>query len=110
MRLFTAIEIPAEVKDNLRALLQRIRPLANLNWSPEENLHITTKFIGEWPEARLPELKQTLVAVALPAGIDIAIQGLGWFPNPRHPRVFWAGVHAGESLKALAAATDRATA
>jgi 2'-5' RNA ligase len=109
MRLFTAIEIPAEVKDNLRALLQRIRPLANFNWSPVENLHITTKFIGEWPEARLPEIKQALAAVAFP-GIDIAIQDLGWFPNPRQPRIFWAGVHAGEALNALAAATDRATA
>jgi len=110
MRLFTAIEIPAEVKDNLRALLESIRPMAKLNWSPVENLHITTKFIGEWPDARLPELKQTLAEVPFSSGINIAIQGLGWFPNPKQPRVFWAGVVADESLAALAVATDQATA
>jgi 2'-5' RNA ligase len=53
MRLFTAIDLPAEVLDPLREFLARLRPLAKLHWSPVENLHITTKFIGEWPEARI---------------------------------------------------------
>ena len=50
MRLFTAIDISVEVREELRRLLNRLRPLAKLNWSPVENMHITTKFIGEWPE------------------------------------------------------------
>lgn len=35
---------------------------------------------------------------------------MGWFPNTRHPRVFWAGVEAGEPLAALAQATQQAVA
>jgi len=47
LRLFTAIDIPADVKARLAALLDRLRPLARLHWIPVEKLHITTKFIGE---------------------------------------------------------------
>jgi 2'-5' RNA ligase len=110
MRLFTAIDISREVRDNLRALLNRLRPAADLRWSPVENLHITTKFIGEWPEARLDEMKRTLASVPSPGPFDIAVGRLGWFPNTKRPRVFWAGVEAAESLRALARATDLATA
>lgn len=106
MRLFTAIDIPADVKAALAALLDRLRPLAKLNWIPLEKLHITTKFIGEWPdkpEARLDELKAALASVRAPAPVDIVIRGLG-----RLPRVLYAAVEPNEGLTALAAATERA--
>jgi 2'-5' RNA ligase len=109
MRLFAGIEIPANVKANLHVALTSLRPLADFRWSPIDNLHVTTKFIGEWPPARLPELQSALAA--RPTGVtpfDLALRGLGWFPNPDHPRVFWAGVHAGDELGALAVATDQA--
>jgi RNA 2',3'-cyclic 3'-phosphodiesterase len=110
MRLFIGLPIPDPVQANLRALLQRLRPLADFRWTPVENLHVTTKFIGEFPEPRLDEMKQALAGVPVPAPIDVSVRGLGWFPNPHHPRVFWAGVDGGEPLRALAAATDEATA
>jgi 2'-5' RNA ligase len=42
--------------------------------------------------------------------IEISVRGLGWFPDVRRPRVFWAGVIAGESLTMLAHSTERAVA
>jgi len=110
MRLFVVLPIPDPVQANLRELLQRLRPLADFRWTPVENLHVTTKFIGDFPEARLDELKQALATVSAPPHVDISVRGLGWFPNPHHPRVFWAGVDGGEPLRALASATDQATA
>ena len=110
MRLFTAIDIPPEVKTTLAALLDHLRLLADLRWVAVEKLHITTKFIGEWPEERLDDLKRALAAVACPAPVEIAIRRLGWLPNPRSARVLYAGVEASESLTALAAATERALA
>jgi 2'-5' RNA ligase len=38
--------------------------------------------------------------------IHITAKGLGWFPNPHHPRVFWAGIEGGERLRDLARATE----
>ena len=110
MRLFTAIDIPPHVKATLAALLDRLRPLAKLHWIPVEKLHITTKFIGEWPEDRLDELKQALSAVRASAPVDIAIRRIGWLPNPRSARVLYAGVESGDSLIALATATEQAAA
>ena len=110
MRLFTAIDLPSEIIANLDSLLARLKPTARINWSPIENLHITTKFIGEWPEDRLPELTTALHALPARPAIPIAIEKLGFFPNPHAPRVFWAGVHAGEPLAQLARETEDALA
>jgi len=109
MRLFTAIDLSEEVRRNLERLLERLRPTARLRWSRPENLHVTTKFIGEWPEARLDELKRALAAIPRPGAIPIAVRGLGWFPNARAPRVFWAGIEAGSGLAELARQTELST-
>ena len=106
MRLFTAIDIPGEIKERLRAFLEPLRPLAKISWSSIANLHITTKFIGEWPDARLNEVKTALASVQHRGAIGIHVRGVGWFPNARHPRVLWAGVIVDAMLANLASATE----
>src|SRR5665213_443581 len=110
MRLFTAIDIPTDLTEALRSFVSRLRPAAKISWSSVENLHVTTKFIGEWPEPRLDEMKSALASVQVTGPIEIAVKGLGWFPNERRQRVFWAGVDGGEALRALARATEDAVA
>ena len=110
MRLFAAIDIPDEVKTALDCFQKRLRPAAKISWSPVANLHITTKFIGEWPEERMEEMTRALAGVPAVGPLEIAVKGVGWFPNERRPRVFWAGVDGGEPLRELARATDQATA
>jgi 2'-5' RNA ligase len=109
MRLFIGLDLPGEVVRNLEELLSQLRPAARIQWSPPANLHITTKFIGEWPEERLEELKAAIRTVPPRAAIGVHIHKLGFFPNPHSPRVFWCGIEAPD-LDALAADTDRATA
>lgn len=108
MRLFAGIEIPAEVIHNLESLLERLRPTAKLKWSPLGNLHITTRFIGEWPQERLSELQSALAGLTGREPISIQVRRLGFFPNPHSPRVFWAGIEASPELAALASETDQA--
>jgi RNA 2',3'-cyclic 3'-phosphodiesterase len=110
MRLFTAIDLPAEMVEKLGAFLARLRPLAKLRWTEVENLHITTKFIGEWPEARVNEMKNALRGVENTAAVRISVRGVGWFPDLRRPHVFWAGVDGGEPLSTLAKTTEQAVA
>ena len=109
MRLFIAIDLPDEILQNLEELLNKLRPTARINWSPPSNLHITTKFIGEWPENRLDELTAALGGLASRPAIPMAIRRLGFFPNPHSPRVFWCGIEA-PGLEAFAADIDRITA
>ncbi len=108
MRLFIGLDLPAGAVQSLQALLDRLRPTARINWSPAANLHITTKFIGEWPEERLPELSAALGAIPGRSPIEVHIHRLGFFPNPHSPRVFWCGIEA-SGLGELAADTDHAT-
>ena len=96
-----------DVKAALAALLDRLRPLAKLHWIPAEKLHVTTKFIGEWPEERLEELKRALRTVKAPAPVEVSIRRIGWLPNPRSARVLYAGVEASETLTTLAAVTEQ---
>ena len=109
MRLFTALDLPSEVTGNLRDLLGRLRPTARIGWSPPEHLHITTKFIGDWPEARLGELRAALAATPAGGPIAVRIHNLGFYPNARAARIFWCGIDA-PGLADLASATDGATA
>ena len=109
MRLFTGIALPVDTVEALTRLLDRLRPTAHLNWSPPYNLHITTKFIGQWPEDRLGDLTSVLRSLIHRSPIDIAVSGIGWFPNPRSPRILYAGIEADEGLAELAGDTDAAT-
>lgn len=109
MRLFTALDLSPEVIGNLERLLDRLRPSARIKWSPPENLHITTKFIGEWPDAQFEEALAALQVLPPRAPIELRIAQLGYFPNPHSPRVFWAGIHA-QGLAELARDTEEALA
>jgi RNA 2',3'-cyclic 3'-phosphodiesterase len=102
VRLFTGIAIGGDVMERLGRLLRELRPLAPLNWSPLENLHITTKFIGAWPEERLEELTRALAAIKLPAVFPLRIARLGYLPNAHKPLMLFAGVHGGPELVTLA--------
>jgi len=108
MRLFTGLDLPDTVVQALDALVDQLRPAARIKWSPPANLHVTARFIGEWPEERLPDLRAALSGLPSHPPIPIHIHKLGFFPNPHSPRIFWAGVEASADLAALAAATDRA--
>ena len=109
MRLFIGVDLPGDVVRNLETLVARLRPAARINWSPIANLHITTKFIGEWPEARLGELKAALADMPASPAIPVTVQRVGFFPNPHAPRVFFCGIEA-PGLAELATATDAALA
>jgi 2'-5' RNA ligase len=106
MRLFTALDLPSEFRLKLEGMVSRLRPETPIHWSPPENLHITTKFVGEWPEEHLDAVDKALATLSGLAPFEIAIRDLGWFPHAGAPKVLWAGVHGGAALNQLAAATE----
>lgn len=106
MRLFTAIDLPSDVLLRLDRLLSALRPEALIKWNPLDNLHITIKFIGEWPEPRLDELHEALSSLLPREPLEVEVKELGWFPSERSPRVLWAGVHGNERLLNLVRETE----
>jgi 2'-5' RNA ligase len=110
LRLFTGIAVPPAINARLDDLVRRLKPLARIRWSPASNFHITTKFIGAWPQDRLDAMKQALATVQGSGLFRIAIRGLGFYPHALAPRIFWAGVDGGAALATLACRTDEACA
>lgn len=109
MRLFTALDLPAGLVASLDAFIAKLKPSTAIAWSKPANLHVTTKFIGEWPEPKLEELKRVLGALPPRAPLAVHVHSVGFFPNARSARNFWCGVEA-PGIEALAADTDAALA
>lgn len=107
MRLFVALDIPEDVR---AALMQYTAQLAKLclgaRWVRIEGAHVTLKFIGEVPAERAEAIRLALAEVHALAPVDLHFAGLGFFPNPQRPRVFWAGIEGGPALAKLAVAVD----
>jgi RNA 2',3'-cyclic 3'-phosphodiesterase len=107
MRLFVALDIPDIIRSRIATFMDGLR-----NFVPDarlvtaESLHVTLKFIGEFPEQRLEELKKALATIG-GQPFEISFRSAGFF-TPRSPRVFWIGIEAGYELKALASAVETA--
>ena len=109
MRIFIALDIPAEIRSQIREYMERGRPYApEARWARPEGLHVTLKFVGEVSEAKVQEIKSALVAVKAQP-FDVTFSGAGFFPTAKSPRVFWIGVEGGEPLPRLARAIDDTT-
>ncbi len=106
MRLFTGLSIPSNISHTLEGLLTEIRSAARLRWTPVENFHITSKFIGEWPETRISELEGALAAMDPPGEFEVTVAEFGFLPNSHRPKIFFAGVRGEAGLAALAGRTD----
>jgi len=98
MRLFIAIELPAEVK---RLLAGMRAAIPGARWVPPEQLHLTLSFLGEVDEATCTLLAEKLTEVAAP-GFELHFSASGCFPDRRRPRVLWAGLTESPLLTSLA--------
>jgi RNA 2',3'-cyclic 3'-phosphodiesterase len=109
MRVFVALDIHAEIRQRIAQFMDDLRGFApEARWVSPESMHLTLKFIGEWPEERLEELKRALSAVRGQPP-EITFSATGFFPAVKSARVFWVGIQAGTELAALANAIDAAT-
>ena len=106
MRLFVAIEVPAEVLAELAAAVRPLQAAApGLRWTSSTSWHLTLAFLGEVGERSLPELSTRLERAARRHPPQrLAIAGGGAFPSPARARVLWAGIDADRwALASLAA-------
>ena len=109
MRLFIAIEIPPDVRAGLAALLEEFRAIApQAKWVRPENIHITLKFLGETESAKLTAIQTALAAIRSRQAVALQFRGLGFFPNEKRAKVFWAGIESSANLPPIAADIDQA--
>jgi 2'-5' RNA ligase len=108
MRIFIALDIPADVRESLTKYMDRARLLApEARWARVEGLHVTLKFVGHVDDATVEQIKVALRAIKA-APFVVKFAGVGFFPNPKAARVFWSGVDGGDHLPRLASMIDAA--
>lgn len=110
-RTFIAARLSAETLAALEALVGRLRASPGgeaCRWSAPETVHLTLKFLGNVPDARLEEVFAAADRAARSARpLRFVVAGVGCFPNAARPRIVWAGVREGhEALARLAERLD----
>ncbi|MDL2316326.1 RNA 2',3'-cyclic phosphodiesterase [Desulfovibrio sp. OttesenSCG-928-A18] len=104
-RLFVAITLPDTVR---QLLLERQTELSDIRWTSPDNLHLTLRFIGEVPLAKVSVIKAGLRTVSENA-FSLQVKGLGYF-DKRPQAIVWAGVVESALLLALKKQVDDALA
>ena len=97
MRLFYAIAADEDVKAAAAAAVSRLRRApGDYRWVDPRDMHVTLRFLGETPEAMLPEFEARMRrAAAQSAPFEIVYGGVGAFESLDDPRVVWIGLDAG---------------
>ena len=113
MRTFVAIEIPSELKRQLRLEQSRLSDLpalrdlpAVLRWANPDNLHLTLRFLGETDAIQRQQLAERMAEIAARhAPFSLAPTRLGCFNSWNNLRVLWLGI-GGESEALQAVQSD----
>jgi 2'-5' RNA ligase len=96
-RVFCAVAIPDEVRALIARHTSQLKqgvPDAQASWTPEENIHLTLKFLGETPQTRVQELSAAVSRATV--GIEpfkVSVEETGAFPTHGPPRVLWIGIN-----------------
>jgi len=94
MRLFVAVDPPAQVRAAIAEAIDRCRALApDAKWQRPDALHLTLAFLGHLPDERVPAVGAALAAVApRHRPLALAAAAAGSFGPRTHPRVLFLEV------------------
>lgn len=96
-RLFTAIDIPDEIRDEICGLHRNI---SGLKWIPSGQIHMTLRFIGETDDEQFNLIKKALDNIRHKQ-FSLTISDIGFFPDIKHPNIFWMGTGQSQELDEL---------
>lgn len=95
IRSFIAIELPPETRELLAQIIDRLKSNGSTaaKWVNPEGVHLTLKFLGNVPAARVDEITEAMALAC--EGIPpffLETTGLGAFPNLNRVQVIWIGI------------------
>jgi RNA 2',3'-cyclic 3'-phosphodiesterase len=103
LRLFAALPIPDLVAD---AMTRTQTKLEGAKWSPQENLHITLRFIGDVDERKCEDIDSELGQIRM-GGFEVSLAGAGHFGGQK-PHALYLGVADNANLTRLNKDCERA--
>jgi 2'-5' RNA ligase len=110
IRAFFGVAVPAAVRETALKVRNQLESRSELRWVPEENLHLTLKFLGDLERRELPKLiARAAGRLAQQEPFDARIGGIGAFQTLREADVLWLGITRGSAeLAKLARKLDAA--
>lgn len=96
-RLFIAIDFPQEIKGMLARLCLG---LPGARWTPEDQLHLTLRFIGEVDGGVFLDIREALHSLKA-SPLELTLKGVGFFPPRKQPRILWVGIDKNDPLQLL---------
>jgi 2'-5' RNA ligase len=96
MRCFLALDLPAEIKEKIGEAAREAKH-AGLRGSfvPPQQIHVTLAFFGETSESEAEQKKEVLEReCAAAAPFKVRVRGIGFLPDERRPRVFYAAMNS----------------
>ena len=103
-RLFVAVDLPERIRDDIGSLCEAI---PGARWTPDAQLHITLRFIGEVDGPAAARVDSALRTVVF-TPFTLRLKSTGFFPPRGRPRVLWCGIAQNAPLLALQKQTERA--
>lgn len=96
-RLFVAIDMPPDIRSVLSGICFGV---PGAKWIPDEQLHLTLRFIGEVDGGVFRDIREALADIEAKS-FAVRLKGVGHFPPRKAPRVLWAGIEPAAPVAAL---------
>ncbi len=107
-----AVDLPGQVREELGRAQGELKrqDLSHLRWVRPQGIHLTLKFLGETPAARVAAITEALAsATSGQPGFRLALGASGTFGKRHSPRVLWLDVTGDvERLRGLQTAVENA--
>lgn len=91
-RLFTAIDLSDRVREDVSDVIDALSgEVDGVRWVRRENLHVTLRFLGEFPLREVDGFVVWMRKAAAHLPLCLTVGGVGGFPSSGSARVLWVG-------------------
>lgn len=103
IRLFVALIIPDETKNQIEEIRKKIFPDdGRFKWEDNSKIHLTLKFIGEVKEELLDSITKELNFLERFQKINCTAEKFGFFFKAKdEPRILWLGLDLDETIYSI---------
>ncbi len=106
MRLFIAINLPSEIKDELYQIQGNFdKKFAKVKWVSKKNLHLTLKFLGQCDENKLEEIREKLKNISFNS-FELNLGKIDYFPDKTDMKIIWINLFPKEEFLQLQKTID----
>lgn len=108
MRCFVAVDLPEDVRAELRKMQAEIRKAGNdcgIKASFSKEHHLTLKFFGDITPDRVHKAEDSLNRCRI-RKFSVSLHEIGFFPDESRPRVIWIGIRPEDEMNRLQRQVD----